>query len=128
MKDFRKSFAINATAEDIYACFTNRYTIELWSGSSAMMPSEPGGEFSWFDGDITGNVIKLIPGRIVEQEWFFGKKNAPSPVKITLREKGGATTVLIEQSGIPDDDYENITEGWEEHIIGGIATFLNPNF
>jgi uncharacterized protein YndB with AHSA1/START domain len=128
MKTFTKTFTIKATAEDVYACFTNRYTIELWSGCAAEMPTEAGSEFSMFEGDITGTVVKLVPARIIEQEWYFGKKNPPSQVKITLNEKGGATEVKIEQSGIPEDDYENISEGWEEQIMEPIASFLNPNF
>jgi activator of HSP90 ATPase len=128
MKDYTGSFRINAMAEDVYACLTNPHTIELWSGSPAVMPEEPGGEFSWFDGDITGTIVKLIPNRIVEQEWFFGKKYQPSLVIIKLRESGGVTEIKIVQTGIPDEDYENISAGWEEYVIEGIATFLNPNF
>jgi activator of HSP90 ATPase len=128
MKTYSKNFTINATPEDIYACFTNPFTIELWSGYPAIMPAEPGGEFSLWEGDITGTIVKLVPDRIIEQEWFFGPENMHSPVKITLTGKGGVTIVAVEQSGIPDEDYENIAEGWEEQIIGGIASFLNPNF
>jgi activator of HSP90 ATPase len=128
MKTFSKSFRFNATAEDVYACFTNTYTVELWSGNPAIMPTEPGHDFSMFDGDITGTIIKLIPYSLVEQEWYFGKQNPPSLVKISLKEKGGVTEVSIEQTGIPDEDYENIVEGWQEQIIDGIASFLNPNF
>jgi len=128
MKTFNRSFRLNASAEDVYACLTNQYTIELWSGYSAIMPAEPGGEFSLFEGDITGRVIKLVPGKIIEQEWFFGKRNKPSPVKITLNEKGGVTELKVEQSEIPDEDFENISQGWKDQIIDGIASFLNPNF
>jgi len=128
MKIYSKTFRLNASTEDIYACLTNPYTIELWSGCPASMPAEEGGEFSMFEGDITGRILKLVPGKSIEQEWFFGTKNKPSPVKVTLVEKGGMTELKIEQSGIPDADYENISEGWEEQIIENIASFLNPNF
>jgi len=128
MKTFNKSFRLNASAEDIYACLTNPYTIELWSGYPANMPAEPGGDFTLFGGDISGRLIKLVPGKEIEHEWFFGKQNKPSPVKITLIEKGGVTELKVVQSEIPDEDFENMSEGWKDQIIDGIASFLNPNF
>ncbi len=128
MKSFRKSFVFNSPAEDIYACLTNPRTIELWSGCKAVMPDKPGGEFSWFDGDISGLFTEAVPNRSVRFEWHFGDELPVSPVIITLSEQGGVTKVLVEQERIPDEDFDNITDGWESVVAEGIRMFLNPNF
>ena len=54
MKTFKKTFKINAEPSDIYSAVTNPYTIELWSGYPAQMSTEPGSDFSLWEGDITG--------------------------------------------------------------------------
>ncbi len=60
MRNFKKTFHINAEPSDIYAALTNPYTIELWSGYPATMPAEPGEEFQMWNGDICGKIIEFV--------------------------------------------------------------------
>jgi activator of HSP90 ATPase len=111
MKTFKKTFKINAEPSDIYSALTNSYTIELWSGYPAKMSEEPGSDFSLWDGDITGKNLEFIKDKRVMQEWFFGDSQ-----------------VTVEHSNIPDEDFDDIAEGWREYYIGAIMNFFNPNF
>lgn len=128
MKNFKKTFNINAEPSDIYAALTNPYTIELWSGYPAQMVSEPGEEFSMWDGDITGKILELVTDKKVIQEWYFGERDTKSVVTITISPSRGGSVVVVEHTNIPDEDYENITEGWNEYYMGAIRRFYNPNF
>ena len=128
MKDFKKTFRINAEPSDIYSALTNPYTIELWSGYSAVMSEEPGSEFSLWEGDITGRNLEFIPDRKVVQEWFFGDQEERSIVTITIYPDKGNSSVTVEHTNIPDEDFAEIAEGWREFYIGAITAFFNPNF
>ena len=128
MKNFKKTFHINAEPSDIYAALTNPYTIELWSGYPAQMVAEPGEEFSMWEGDITGRIIELVTDKKVVQEWYFGETDVESVVTINISPLGGASVVVVEHTNIPDDDFENIAEGWVEYYMGAIRRFYNPNF
>ncbi len=128
MKNFKKTFHINAEPSDIYAALTNPYTIELWSGYPAQMVAAPGEEFSMWEGDITGKILELVPDKKVVQEWYFGEAGIESIVTIVISPMGGASVVVVEHTNIPDDDFENITEGWVEYYMGAIRRFYNPNF
>lgn len=128
MKTFKKTFNINAEPSDIYAALTNPYTIELWSGYPAQMEAREGEEFSMWEGDITGRILQLIPDKKVVQEWYFGERKEQSVVTISISPSGGGSVVVVEHTNIPDDDYENITEGWSEYYMGAIRRFYNPNF
>jgi len=128
MKNFKKTFHINAEPSDIYAALTNPYTIELWSGYPAQMVAEPGEEFSMWEGDITGKIIELITDKKVVQEWYFGEAGVESIVTINISPLGGAAVIVVEHTNIPDDDFENIVEGWVEYYMGAIRRFYNPNF
>jgi activator of HSP90 ATPase len=128
MRNFKKTFHINADASDIYAALTNPYTIELWSGYPAKMPSVPGEEFIMWDGDICGKVIELVPDRKVVQEWYFGDNDVKSIVTIMISSTGDTSNVIVEHTNIPAEDYGNIAEGWNEYYMGAIRRFYNPNF
>lgn len=128
MKTFKKTFRINAEAADVYSALTNPYTISIWSGYPAEMSTEPGSEFSLWEGDITGQNIEFIPDHKVVQEWYFGEQAERSIVTITIKPVKEEADVTVEHTNIPDDEYDNIAEGWREYYMGAIISFFNPNF
>jgi len=128
MRNFKKTFHINAEPSDIYAALTNPYTIELWSGYPATMPAEPGVEFQMWNGDICGKIIEFVTDQKVVQEWYFGDNDVKSIVTISISGKDGNSNVTVEHTNIPAGDYENIAEGWNEYYMGAIRRFYNPNF
>jgi activator of HSP90 ATPase len=128
MKTFKKTFKINAEPSDIYSALTNSCTIELWSGYPAKMSEEPGSDFSLWDGDITGKNLEFIKDKRVVQEWFFGEQKEKSIVTITIQPDRADSQVTVEHSNIPDEDFDDIAEGWREYYIGAIMNFFNPNF
>lgn len=128
MKTFKKTFRINAEPSDIYSAITNPYTIELWSGYPALMSTEPGSEFSLWEGDITGKNLEFIQDRKVVQEWYFGDQAEKSIVTITILAERGNSIINVEQSNIPDEEFRDIAEGWREYYFDAISNFFNPNF
>lgn len=128
MKTFSKEFKIDAEAEDVYSALTNPVTIELWSGHPAEMGSEPGSDFSLWEGDITGRILELKPYKKIVQEWFFGDQTEESVATITIERQQSRSRVTVEHTNIPDKDFANISEGWREYIMGAIQNFFNPNF
>jgi len=128
MKTFKKTFRINAEPSDIYSAITNPFTIELWSGYPAEMSTEPGSEFSLWEGDITGKNVEFVQDRKVVQEWYFGDQTEKSIVTISIFPDKGNSSVTVEHTNIPDAEYDNIAEGWRDYYIGAIINFFNPNF
>lgn len=128
MKTFRKTFKINAEASDVYSALTNPFTIELWSGYPAEMSEEPGSEFTLWDGDISGRNLEFIKDRKLVQEWYFGDQEEKSIVTIEIKPEREDSVVTVEHSNIPNDDFDQIAEGWREFYMGAIAAFFNPNF
>jgi activator of HSP90 ATPase len=128
MKTFKKTFKINAEPSDVYSALTNPYTIELWTGYPAIMSEVAGSEFSLWDGDITGINIEFIQDKKVVQEWFFGEQAEKSNVTIIIHPDKDNSAVTVEHTNIPDEDFDDIEEGWNEYYIGAIISFFNPNF
>ena len=128
MKTFKKTFKINAEPSDIYSALTNPFTIELWSGYPAIMSEEPGSEFSLWEGDISGLNLEFVKDRKVVQEWYFGDQPENSIVTIIITPDRQDSLVTVEHSNIPDDEFNDVAEGWREYYIGAILNFFNPNF
>jgi activator of HSP90 ATPase len=128
MKTFKKTFKINAEPSDISTALTNPSTIELWSGYPAEMSTEPGSEFSLWEGDITGRNLEFVQDKKVVQEWYFGEQADKSIVTINISADGENSLVTVEHTNIPDDDFKDISEGWREYYIGAIINLFNPNF
>ena len=123
MKDYKKYYIIDAPPEDVYNALTNEATIQLWTGEEAVMPLEPGAEFSLWSGSITGRNIEFIPGKKIVQEWFFGEQETPSIVTIILHADKSRTSAELRHSNIPDEDFENITQGWDQNYFGSLIDF-----
>ena len=128
MKTFKKTFHINAEASDVYSALTNPYTIELWSGYPAVMSTQAGSEFSLWEGDISGKNIEFIQDKRIVQEWYFGDQKEESIVTISIFPDKEKSNLNIEHTNIPDEEFDNIAEGWREYYIGAIKDFFNPNF
>lgn len=123
MKDFKMYYILNAPPMDVYLALTNPNTIHLWSGEEAVMSTEPGSEFSLWEGSITGKNLAFEEGKKIVQQWYFGEQQEPSIVTIKLHEHSQGTSVELRHTNVPDDDYEDIVDGWNDLYFGALISF-----
>ena len=125
MKDFKKYFSIAAPPPDLYLALTNPLTILLWSGEDAVMSTEVGSDFSLWEGSILGKNLAFEPNKKIVQQWYFGEQIEPSIVTIKLHEDKEGTSVELRHTNIPDDDYEDIVDGWTNAYFGSLEEFYS---
>lgn len=123
MKDFKQHFVIPAPPEDVYQALTREATIRLWTGDAAEMSTEPGSEFSLWDGSIAGRNLEFEEGRKLVQEWYFGDQEPASIVTIILHPHKKGTSAELRHSNIPDEAYDDIVEGWRDAYFGSLIEF-----
>ena len=123
MKDLVLINRIKALPADVFAAFTNKRIIEIWTGEPAEMELTEGFNFSWFNGDISGVIVGFEADKRLVQLWDFGD-NPKSEVVILFIPEGKGSRLEIRQKGIPDDDYENIKEGWIESVFESLKELL----
>ena len=123
MKDFKKYYIIPAQPDEIYLALTNPTTFQLWSGEPAEMSTEPDSEFSLWDGSITGKNVEFEPGKKIIQQWYFGDHPEKSIVTIKLHPHAQGTSVELKHVNIPDEDYDDIVEGWNTVYFGSLHDF-----
>lgn len=127
MKDFKKYYTIPAPPEDVYLALTVETTIELWTGDRAVMKAEPDTEFSLWDDSIVGKNLEFEPGKKLVQQWYFGEQTEPSIVTIKLHPHEDGTSMEVRHTNIPDEDYEDITDGWTHTYAAGLIDFYDEN-
>lgn len=125
MKDFKKYYIIPAGPEEIYAALTNPATLELWTGETAEMSTEPGSEFSLWEGSIVGKNLEFEKNKKIIQQWYFGDEPEESIVTIILHEHKQGTSVELRHTNIPDEAYESIADGWTSSYFSALGEFYD---
>jgi activator of HSP90 ATPase len=123
MKDFKKYYVVPAEPDQVYLGLTNPLTIHLWSGEPAEMSEEPESEFSLWDGSIVGKNLEFVKNKMIRQQWYFGDQEEPSIVTIKLHPHEKGTSVELRHTNIPDESYDEITEGWTDTYFAALIDF-----
>lgn len=126
-KDFKKYFIIPATPEEVYLALTTETTIMLWTGAPATMKNEVGSEFSLWEDSIVGKNLELEESKKIVQEWYFGDTGTPSIVTIKLHPHKKGTSAELIHTNIPEEDFDNITKGWQDDYFGSLIDFYDED-
>ncbi|KAJ4979664.1 hypothetical protein NE237_010444 [Protea cynaroides] len=121
-------------AKDLYDILMDENRWKGFTQSNAKISREVGGQFSLFDGSITGTNQELQVGRLIVQKWRFGSwvDGMHSTVCLTFDEtESGVTIVKLTQTDIPDEDrygnstvVENTERGWRDLIFPKIRALF----
>ena len=130
----KKGFKTISMSEKFSCRASNMYEIMMdenrWKGftqSNAKISKEVGGEFSIFDGSVTGRNVELQDGKLIVQKWRFASWSDGlfSTVRISFDEpEPGVTVVKMVQTDVPEEDrygnatvVENTERGWRDLIF-----------
>ncbi len=120
MKEIKRYYTLHAEPKDVYNALTNQRMLEIWTGEPAVMDPVPGKEFSLWDGSIAGIILELEENKKIVQQWFFDEaEESIVTMKIHKHKKG--TSVELMHTNIPDEAYENISDGWDEDYFGALS-------
>lgn len=91
--------------------------VRAFTRGDATIDAEPGGQFSMFGGNISGEIKTLEPFTLIKMRWRY--KTWPdehySDVTIKLDEKEDCTELSLTQTGVPESDHERTRQGWRDH-------------
>jgi len=122
LKDFKKYYTLPAAPAEVYLALTNPAVIQLWTGEKAEMSTEPGSEFSLWDESITGKNLEFEENKKIVQQWYFDQE-IPSIVTIKLHLHTDGTSVELRHTNIPDEEYNEITDGWNDNYFASLEEF-----
>ena len=115
---------ISAEPAQVYAILADASALSALSGMGGVPGRSAGGEFSAFDGNVTGRQIELVPGERVVQAWRFPQwaPGTYSMVSFTLTAEAGGTRLVIDQHGVPDDWHDHVDTNWPTFYLTPLTT------
>ncbi len=124
MKAIKKSYKIAVPADKVWEALVDPEIIDKWGGGPSTMDSKVCFEFKLWGGDIYGKNIEVVPQKRLVQEWFGGDWPKPSIVTFTLKSEGNGTILELEQINIPEEEADDIDQGWDEYYLGPMKELL----
>lgn len=116
-KKIKDKETFKCQAGDIYRALTEKEMVRAFTRGDATIDAEPGGQFSMFGGNISGEIKTLEPFTLIKMRWRY--KTWPdehySDVTIKLDEKEDCTELSLTQTGVPESDHERTRQGWRDH-------------
>ena len=112
--EFRVSDLIPAAPDKVYQAWLNTEQHTGMTGGKAVISDEVGGEFTAWDGYISGKNLELNPPLRIFQSWRtteFETSDPDSLLEITFVAEGPATRVTIRHSELPDHGMQ-YQQGW----------------
>lgn len=121
------------TIEDSFKCpraelfqtFTDFNMVRAFTQNSVTKyECQQGGQFSLFGDNITGSFLDIIPVERLEMLWRFKSwpKDHFSQVTMTFVDDTDQTKLIIQQTGVPAQFYDNTMEGWKRFYFESIKS------
>jgi activator of HSP90 ATPase len=116
-RTIRWVLTFKADPEQVYEALMDSKKHSVITGSSAKISRKVGGEFSVYDGEIQGKNVELVPGQRIVQTWRYSDWPAGhySRCTFSLKVVPGGTRLTFTQSGVPEEAYADIRQGWNDY-------------
>jgi len=108
---------IPAPPDEVYDAFMDAKKHSAFTSSKATCDPKVGGEFTAWDGYISGRNLELVKGKKIVQEWSttdWPDSFPPSRLELTFKEAKGGTEISMIHSNAPAEQADDLAEGWNE--------------
>jgi activator of HSP90 ATPase len=108
---------IPAPLEQVYEAFIDAKKHSAFTGSRATCNPKIGGEFTAWNGYVSGKNPELERGEKIVQEWITAdrpQEYSPSRLELTSKKIKDGTETSMMHSKVPEKQTDDLTEGWNE--------------
>ena len=109
--------SLPAAPERLFDMYLDPAMHSAFTGSSVEISSAPGSRFRAFNNILSGQVLQVVPKRLIVQSWrspHWGESDLDSTLILTfLPEKDGGRIELV-QVNVVETDFAGVCHGWEK--------------
>lgn len=124
MKTISQTYEIKAQAAEVWKALVDPKIIEAWGGGPAVMDDKAGTKFSLWGGSIHGKNLEVISNKKLVQDWYSEDWPEPSTATFELIAEKNGTRLEFNQVNVPDDEVEEIADGWRDFYLGPLKDYL----
>jgi activator of HSP90 ATPase len=116
-RTIRQSVTFKASAHEVYEALMDSGKHGRFTEAKATISRKVGGKFSVWEGQIEGVNLELVPDGKVVQSWRMDDwpEGHFSKATFQFEESDGKTKLTFVQTGVPEEFYEDIKQGWRDY-------------
>ncbi|KAI9329652.1 activator of Hsp90 ATPase [Pilaira anomala] len=102
------------SAHELYETLTDVQRAQVWTRGPVKLSKEVGTKFELFGGNVSGEILELVPDKKIVQTWRLRSWPAGHFSKVTLEFDQGSDSVTLKmhQTGIPVGEEELTRTNW----------------
>ncbi|MBI2829707.1 MAG: SRPBCC domain-containing protein [Chloroflexi bacterium] len=126
-KTVRQVVTFKVSPHEVYEALMDSKKHSEFTASKAIISRKIGGKWTAFDGSLEGVNLELIPDEKIVQSWRGSDwlEGYYSKVTFSLRKNDGGTQLTLTHSGIPEEHYEDIKQGWHDYYWDPMKQMFN---
>lgn len=116
-KTIKQTVEFHAGPHEIFEALMDSKKHSAFTSSKCKIAREVGAEFSAYDGYISGENLEIVIDKKIVQSWTctdWPSGHYSKAIFEIKKTKNGAR-LSFTQTGVPQDFFEEITQGWHEH-------------
>ena len=116
-KSVQQTIIFKSTPDEIYEYLMDSEKHTKITGGKASISREVGGKISAYDGYVSGEIVELVQDRKIVQKWRGSDwpEGHYSIATFELEEKDGGTKLTFNQTGVPEQEFEMVFNGWYKY-------------
>jgi activator of HSP90 ATPase len=116
-KTIQQTVTIKATPHEVYETLMDSKKHAELVGAEARISKKVGARFSIYDGEIEGVNLELVPDKKIVQSWRYSDwpEGHYSKATFLLKESQSGTKLIFTQTEVPEDKYEDVSQGWHDY-------------
>jgi activator of HSP90 ATPase len=116
-KTIRQSARFKASPHEIYEMLMDSRKHAKFTGEKARISRKIGGKLTAYGGYIEGINLNLMPDRKIVQSWRGSDwpEGHYSRATFSLKKIRNGSHLTFTQSGVPDQYYHDISQGWRDY-------------
>ena len=127
-RTIRQTVTFKNSPHEVYEALMDSGKHSKFTGAKATISRRIGGKFSIYEGDVTGTNLELLQDEKIVQSWRIVMEGWPedhfSKATFSMRALKGGTRLDFTQSGVPEECYESVSQGWHDYYWKPIEGML----
>ena len=126
MKKITQTMIFKAPVHDVYELLMDSKKHSAFTGEKAVMSRKAKGRFTAYGKYISGKNIIIVKDRKIVQDWRASDwpRGTFSRITFDFAKSGNSTKMKFTQEGVPQDQFEDVKQGWKEFYWGPMKDYL----
>ena len=127
-RTIEQTVTFKASPHVVYEMLMDPAQHARFTGAEVSIDRQIGGAFTAYDGSLTGTIYEMIRDTKIIQYWRAVSDDWPqdhySVVTFFLEETEDGTRLRLTQTGVPEQSYDDVNQGWRDYYWSKMESFL----